>query len=377
MMNNTLVITVREALDSILPVAVFAPTDKSILPIYGFVLLKSSPKGLVALSGNGAQFLLKNVSPNVTHTHEVCLDGAKLRAILTGYKDLPADQSVTISWDETGAVIKSGRSKLTLNVVDASTFPSPDKVSPDNLFEVVMPSHVLRDSVNACIHAVGQKDARFYLNGMCFKFSDDKFSVVSTDGHRLSRVLTQSVCCGRTIQAIVPKRFLDLLSVIPKGIQDIRMRIDSRMIELTWLGGQIRSQLVDGQFPETDAHFAMPCQQMFKVPRQELISALNRLRATVDDKRQAILIGMDQSDLTQSGLRVATEGSNKTEITGEDFLAVNILNSFSDLSLNINYLNDCLNSFSEPDLVFSRGDKGVVLITGQDSKIEIISPINR
>lgn len=376
-MKNTIAITVREALDSILPVAMFAPTEKNILPIYGFVLLKSSSKGLVALSGNGGQFLIRNVSPNVTDTSQVCLDGAKLRAILNSYKDLPADQTVTISWDVSGAVIKSGRSKLTLNVVDTSSFPSPDKVATENVFEVVMPSNVFRDSVNSCLHSVAQKDARYYLNGMCFKFFDDKFCVISSDGHRLSRVLTRSMGLGGAIQAIVPRRFLDMVNFIPKSVQDIRIRIDTRMIELTWLGGQIRSQVVDGSFPNTDAIFAMQSEQMFTIGRQDLLSVLNRLRATVDEKRQAILISMDnQSDLN-TGLRVATEGANTKEITGEDFLSVNILNKFKDISLNINYLNESLHSFQDSELMFSRGDTGAVLITGQNNKIEIISPINR
>lgn len=381
-MGKSLVISVREAVDNLLPVVMFASDKgKGVLPIYSHVLLKCTAKGLVAISGNGAQFTCRTVSNDNTEECEVCIEGAKLRTILTSYKDQPETQSVTITFDDAGAgindagaVIKCGRSKLSLNVVDPSTYPSPDKVNPENVFEAIMPFRVWRDSLLSCSHAVAQNDARHYLNGMCIRFNDSQFTVISSDGHRLSRVLNNAVAAGRSIEAILPRRFLDMTSIIPKSTSDIRIRIDSRMIEITWNGGQLRSQLVEGRYPNIDPFFSGTAINHFKVDRQQLLSALLRLRATVDDSRPAIVIAPEQS----GELRVSTEGLGQVE-TGEDFIAAEILSEFTPIALNINYLSDSLNSFSDETLFFSKSPQGVghVLIKGAGEKTDIIVPINR
>lgn len=382
-MGKSLVISVKQALDNLLPVVMFASDKgKGVLPIYSHVLLKCTAKGLVAISGNGAQFTCRTVSHDNTEECEVCIEGAKLRTILTSYKDQPETQSVTITFDDdagTGAVIKCGRSKLNLNVVDPSTYPSPDKVNPENVFEAIMPFRVWRDSLLGCSHAVAQNDARHYLNGMCIRFNDGQFTVISSDGHRLSRVLNNTVTAGRSIEAILPRRFLDMISIIPKGTSDIRIRIDSRMIEITWNGGQLRSQLVDGRYPNIDPFFSGEAINHFKVDRQQLLSALLRLRATVDDSRPAIVIAPEKS----GELRVSTEGLGQVE-TGEDFITAEIFSDFTPMALNINYLSESLNSFSDETLFFSKSLKGIgshgvshVMIKGAGEKTDIIVPINR
>lgn len=374
-MNQSIVISVKEATENLLPVVMFASDKgKGVLPIYSHVLLKCSAKGLVAISGNGSQFTCRTVSIDNTDDFEVCVEGSKLRTILSSYKDQPDTQKVTISFDASGAVIKCGRSKLSLNVVDPTTYPSPDKVNPDNVFETVMPFRVWRDSLMGCSHSVAQNDARHYLNGICIRFKEDLFTVVSSDGHRLSRVLTENVAAQRAVEAILPRRFLDMMSIIPKSTTDIRVRIDSRMVELTWFGGQIRSQLVDGRYPDIDGFFSGAKEEHFMVDRQQLLSALLRLRATVDDIRPAIVITPDQA----GELRITTEGLGQIQ-TGEDFINAEIFNDFSPMALNINYLNDSLHSFSDEKLYFSKSAQGIghVLIRGSGGKTDIIVPINR
>jgi DNA polymerase-3 subunit beta len=375
-MGKSLVFSVKQAVDNLLPVVMFASDKgKGVLPIYSHVLLKCTAKGLVAMSSNGAQFTCRTVSHDNTEECEVCIEGAKLRTILSSYKDQSETQSVTITFDDgASAVIKCGRSKLSLNVVDPTTYPSPDKVNLENVFEAIMPFQVWRDSLLGCSHAVAQNDARHYLNGMCIRFNDGLFTVISSDGHRLSRVLSNTVTVGCSIEVILPRRFLDMISIIPKGTSDIRIRIDSRMIEITWNGGQLRSQLVDGRYPNIDPFFSGDAINHFKVDRQQLLSALLRLRATVDDSRPAIVIAPEQS----SELRVSTEGLGQVE-TGEDFITAEILNDFTPMALNINYLSESLNSFSDKTLYFSKSPQGVghVLIKGEGEKTDIIVPINR
>lgn len=372
-MNNSIIVTLREALDSIMPVAVFAATERNTNSVYNFVMLRATPSGLVALSGNGAQWLLKNVNQTPAESNMVCLDGVKLRAILGGFKDMPDTQQVNISWDEKGAVVKAGRSKLTLNVIDPSTYPTPERVSKEDVFEVMMDGNALREAVTCCSHAVAHKDSRHYLNGMCFQFKRGFFTVISSDGNRMSRVMSeQANSANDAVEAIVPRRFLDLMSMMPKQASEVRLRMDLRMIELTWDDGQIRSQVVDGKFPETNAHFSMLAEPQFVVSRQDLMSALSRLKATVNETRPAVVLCRDNNEL-----RIATEGASSSDVTGEDFIQAQICDGFSDLSLNIHYLNDALNSFLDAELTFSKSEMGFVLIKGQSDKTDIIGQIKR
>jgi DNA polymerase-3 subunit beta len=363
-----LTITVKEALDSLLPVAVFAASEKSPLAIHNFVLIKIQNGSVYGIATNGAQTLTRRIASTMDVDIQLSVSGVKLRAVLSGLKDINGQQALTITVNGSEGLIKVGRSKLVLETLPPESFPSPLKLSVEST-EVTLPASVLLEGVKSVIHSVADRHTHAFFNGLNIILENNTLSLVSSDGHRMSRVLRSDVAAtAGKINAILPRRFLDLLSLVPKTEQ-IRLRVDSNMVEITWGLGQIRSNLIDACFPDTQRHFSATGTEAFSVHRESLLSAITRLNATADDKRPVIQISKDAGDIKLETLNM------QNAVTGEDFLPARVDSDFS-ICLNLRYLQDALSGFSDDSVSFEKSELNFIALKGLSSeRVELIAPI--
>ncbi len=350
-MSQQFSLSVKAALDSLLPVAGFAATERSVNEVYKHVLIKSTGESVYAIGCNGAQSILRTLPTQqmFSDAFELCVDGTKLRAILQGFKDSP-DKEMTLTWEAGGssAAVQVGRTKLVLAMIAPEGFPYPEKLVNPN-FEIVLKSSVLINALRATNHAIGNRDVRAYLNGCHIKFAGGMFSVTGTDGHRISRVnhgvQLGEQSCG---EGIIPSRCLDLICTSMDKESDVRVRMSQGMIELTSAGNQLRSTLIDGQFPDT-THFFGDAVRLLDCKKSELMQAIGRLRATVYEKLPSLTIELAGKD----ELKLATLDESKQE-SGVDFISAAVrADTIPVLSLNISYLSDCLAEIADDEVSLS------------------------
>ena len=373
-MENQFSISVKTALDVLLPVAVFAASERSLADVYKHVLIKHDGTKCFAIAGNGSQSLIRSLSLPMlaVEPFQVCLDGVKLRAILSGLKDA-AEQDMVVSWTEANATIKIGRSKLTLAVINPSGYPSPDRLGND-ASTLILPLPVILEALRSVFHACADKDARHFLNGCFLSFDVDKLIVAGTDGHRLCRIVKQ-VGTGNTGQGILPRKFVEHFHFnAGKVAGDVRLRLTSNMVEATWDGGQLRSNLIDGKYPDISPFFDKGNIKLFQCSKDSMMQSISRLRATVFEKLPSVAI-----EASSSELRLVTLDEHKAE-SGIDYVGATICSSLEKpISININYLSECINHIDDDELVFCLSEHGGVIIKAADSseQQEIINPLRR
>lgn len=342
-------ISVKDALSTLLPIAAFAATERSQNEIYKHVLIRCNGSKCFAIASNGAQTVIRGVPLPMfgSEPFELCIDGSKLRAILSTLKDA-SEQEIIFSWDSAIANIKIGRSKLTAAVVDPKGFPDPDKLG-DEHNSVILPINALLQSLRSVSHSCAVRDVRHYLNGCYVEFTNTGFSVTGSDGHRLSRVCKiinqQSGNCAA--KGIAPLKFIDLLSAnIDKNCGDVRLRMSDTMIEVTWPAGQIRSTLIDGHYPDVSPFFDSEEQPLFVCKRESIIHAINRLKATVYEKLPSLGMEVEAGEIKLSTL------DDKHSETGVDYINASISDGSARLSLNIMYLSDALSQIEDDEVSF-------------------------
>jgi DNA polymerase III subunit beta len=373
MMAEQIPLGVKTALDVLLPVAAFAAGERSVNDVYKHVLIKSDGNQCFAIASNGSQSLIRALPlPLLSEPFSVCMDGVKLRGILSGLKDA-SEQDMLISWSASSATIKVGRSKLTLAVIPASTYPSPERLG-DDAATVVLPSGVILDALRSAIHACGENDVRHFLNGCFLRFDEQTLVVAGSDGHRLCRIV-KTVNTSTSAQGILPKKFIDLLHQnAGKMGGDIRLRMNRNMVEATWSGGQLRSALIEGQYPDFTRFFDAKHTPLFTCSKQSILQSISRLRATVYEKLPSLSIESDGGEL-----KLVTLDEHKIE-SGIDYLTAKIdSNGLKPLSINISYLSDCLNTISDDELNFSLAETGGVVIKSANNVdyLEIIQQLRR
>lgn len=364
---NKLSVTLKEALDSLLPAAAFSASEKSPLPIHNFVLIKNLSNYIFVVATNGSQTLTKRVAPYLGDDFELCVCAKKLQAILGGLKALDANSPFNITWNEAEATVKVGRSKLVLGVICPTTFPSPRKLSESR--ESIFKSNILLDSINAVVHAIGLRHVHAFFNGLNIRIDAGNLSVISSDSHRLSRIVCSNIESTGDINAILPRRYIALLSLVPKN-ETIRLKVDNNMAEITWADGMIRTNLIDASYPDTRQHFSANGVNAFSVNRQSLLHALGRLNATVDDNRPALTISNEGGEVKLSTL------NTQNSITGEDFIDADIESDFS-FCINLKYLSDALSAFPDENISLQKSDmQGFISLKGITSAMtELIAPM--
>lgn len=342
-------ISVKDAIASLLPIANFAASERSANEIYKHVLIKNTGSQCFAIASNGAQTVIRGVPlPLIgSEPFSVCIDGNKLRAILSTLKDADED-TIHLSWTDAVATLKIGRSKLTAAVVNPSGYPDPEKLGQEHN-SVVLPFGALLQSLRSVSHSVAVRDARHYLNGCHIKFSETGFAVTGSDGHRLSRVCKSMSQTGNgASEGIVPVKFIDLVaSNVDKNCGDVRLRMNSYMVELTWNGGQIRSTLIDGKYPDVSPFFdAKDERKLFSCNKSSVVNAINRLKATVYEKLPSIAVDVENGEIKLSTL------DDKQSETGVDYMSAEIADETTRLSVNISYLSDALNQIDDDAVSF-------------------------
>lgn len=361
-LTQVFTMSVKDAISTLLPIAAFASSVRSQVDIYKHVLIRSNGSQCFAIACNGAQTIIRTIPLGlVSEEFQVCIDGAKLAAILSSLKDSQSE-NMTISWTDAVATVKVGRSKLTAQVVDASGFPEPQKLG-DEHSSIIIPSGLLLSSLKSVIHSCASNDARHFLNGCHFHFNESGFTVTGADGHRISRVCKAIVSNTQVSSSgILPKRLVDLLSSVLDKVGDVRIRLSPVMIELTMQGCQIRSVLIDGKFPDTTPFFAGSEQPLFSATKQSVTNALNRLKATIYEKLPAVSIEAENQDV-----KLTTLDEQKKE-SGLDFVSAKVVDPNLKISMNISYLSDALMQISDNDTVhFSVVTANSIKITSENN----------
>ena len=79
---------------------------------------------------------------------------------------------------------KSAKYKMT--GMSTENFPHIHILPEEQLFSI--PSATLKEMIRKTIYSISHEDNRYIYNGLCFQFHGNKFTMVGTDGRRLSAI---------------------------------------------------------------------------------------------------------------------------------------------------------------------------------------------
>ena len=120
------------------------------------------------------------------------------RKLIDILRTMPGDQTVSLESSQSKIILKGGKSKFTLQTMQAEDFPLvQESASFGPVFSV--PQKTLKDLLSQVSFAMAVHDIRYYLNGILFVAEGKQLSLVATDGHRLA-------FASATLDVEVPKQ---------------------------------------------------------------------------------------------------------------------------------------------------------------------------
>ncbi|GAB6391852.1 MAG: DNA polymerase III, beta subunit [Treponematales bacterium] len=190
------------------------------------------------------------------------------------------------------------KAKFQLRSIAQEKFPEFSAAGTE-FFEI--PVKDFKEMVSQTVFAVSDDETRYFMNGVFFEKSVDKFIMVATDGRRLAYIGREAPGGIKDFEGIIipPK----ILSIIVKRAGDeglIAVSVTDKTIFIKFGSYKLSSVLIDGQFPNYRRVIPENQTSSFTVDRLEMLEALKSAALFVESKTHRILLKVSSGNLVIS-----------------------------------------------------------------------------
>ena len=354
---------------------------KSTMPVLGNVLLDVNGPGSLRLAATDL---------NLAVSGQINAEVQKGGSIAVGARDLfervkmMPEGLLTIATNEgSGATIRAASSarRYTLHGIPGDEFPAipePDSSAPVLSLGV----EALATLIARTHFSISTDDTRLHLNSALFEWDGNRVRMVTTDGHRLSKM--EVTAPGKQASATM------LISL--KGIQELRRLADEARAEAKGDAGEnlaielIQSganaffrlpgllfsvKLVDAQFPPYQQVIPRNVERTVVAPRAALTDALRAVSIAASDRTGGVKL-----TLSRGTMRFSSESPDSGE--GFDEVAVDYDGVDITIGFNARYFLDVLGSLDEERVEIGIGgelDPVVIRPHGSSDYLAVIMPM--
>ena len=175
----------------------------------------------------------------------------------------------------------------------------------------------LKEIIESTLFAVSQDELKPALTGVLFRFLENSFTAVSTDGHRLVKY-ERSDFLNEQIEEeiIIPKKFLSFLST-QLSDADINLSIGESFITAQLQKDIIITKIIDEKFPDYNSVIPKDNNKTFLIDKKVLLGAIRRVAifSNKSTHQVALSLNTDKSFVTTEDPEKSSKA--KEHIVGE------------------------------------------------------------
>jgi DNA polymerase-3 subunit beta len=327
---------------------------KSTLPILANVLLRSDGKDRVLIAATDLTVGISAELPARVEKEGGMTLGA--RHLFDIVKSLPGEDVALRRADNNWAEIRGGKAEYKLVGMADRDFP---KLPNHREVEFArLDAAILRDMIAKTLFSASTDETRYHLNGVLFESDGKRARMVSTDGHRLSKVEREFTGGPKLAQGVILPR---------KGVQEIARILEGHdgPCEMGFHQGHcfvrlgplaLSAKLIDAQFPPYEAVIPKQQDKAVIVGRSGLLDALRRISIMASDRTFGIKLGIAKGSLT-----IASDNPDLGEAREE----IDAEYAGADLTIGFNarYLIDVVSQIDDEEVRIELGgelDAGVL-----------------
>lgn len=339
---------------------------KNSMPILSNVLLETDKKDGVFLSSTDLDVAVK-----IRKNCEVIVEGANTvsaRSLLDIVKMLPGPEVTLRSLDNQHLAIKSGRTNARLVALSAAEFPLLPS-SEGIVFQEVN-AELFLSMVQKTLFSTSNDDNRYNLTGVFFEPQEGEPSsvvMVSTDGHRLSRIKEEfsSSDFSQFEPVTMPRKGLsELVKLLEnahaEGVTSFRLGITEQHALFLFKDTYLSMRLIDGKFP--DYHQVIPklADKIMRASRHDFLLGLKRVSVLANEKNHSVRMKTKSGELTVSCIN--PEAGEVTDDVPVEYSGPDI-----EIGFNSKYIIDALSAIADGNIMVKFTDPlSPTLITGMN-----------
>jgi DNA polymerase-3 subunit beta len=262
------------------------------------------------------------------------------RKLMDILRSMPSDQMVSLESQQNKLILKSGKSRFTLQTLPAEDFPLvQESASFGPLFSI--PQKTLKELLHQVSFAMAVHDIRYYLNGILFVAEGQQLSLVATDGHRLAYTSATLEVEVPKQEVILPRKtVLELLRLLSDKEGMIDMQFANNQAKFKFEGKEFVTKLVEGKFPDYNRVIPKNHKNAVTLGRVTLLNTLQRTAILTSDKFKGVRINLDAGVL-----RVAASNAEQEEAVDE--IEIDYAGDSIEIGFNVTYLIDVLSNMSQ------------------------------
>jgi DNA polymerase-3 subunit beta len=357
---------------------------KSTMPILANVLLSvEGPSALRVVATDLYLSIAGKMPAEVSKGGSVAVSAKDL---LERVKMMPDGPIFVASQENASTTLKAQGSarKYTLRGMPGDDFPpipTPGEGAPTLALEV----EVLAALIAKTHYAISTDETRAHLNSALFEWDGDVVRMVTTDGHRLSKM--EIKVSGRQASATM---------LIPlKAVQELRRLCDEAaadankeaakdpvkpQIQITQSGSNAFFQtggttfsvkLVDAQFPPYSQVIPKTSDKTVRVPRAALADALRAVAIAASERTGGVKVA-----LTRGMMRITSESPDTGD--GADEVPIDYTGDPITIGFNARYFLDVLGALEGDDVVLHLSgelDPAVIRLPASDQFLAVVMPM--
>lgn len=274
---------------SALSLAQTVADKRSTMPVLANVLLRATGEGQVICCSTDMMISLTETIPTEVKTPGSLTVGVRhlhgvVRTLSTGPLRV---RGLDNHWVQ----ILAGRSEFKLMGMPQTDFPElPEPTKGKKAFKFVeVPTHVLSDLIQKTQFSVSTDDARVNLAGVLFECDGEMGTMVSTDGHRLTKFSRPFPGPVLEKGIIIPRKgMLELKRVLDRSGGEVEIAVGDQHLFLRSESLLLSVKLNHVTFPPYRAVIPTSHSRSARLGRDELLSALRRAEVMAPEKTATV-----------------------------------------------------------------------------------------
>jgi DNA polymerase-3 subunit beta len=351
---------------------------KSTMPVLSNVLLAVEGNQQLRVAATDLYLsLLGKVNAEVAKPGSVAVPAKEL---FERVKMMPEGPIVIASQENATTTLKASGSsrRYTLRGMPGDDFP-PLPVPADGAPTLSLEVGVLSELIAKTHYSISTDETRVHLNSALFEWDGDTVRMVTTDGHRLSKM-----------EVKVPGKQASATMLIPlKAIQELRRLCDEvaaekdakAQLQITQSGSSAFFQgggmafsvkLVDAQFPPYQQVIPESSDKKVRAPRAPLADALRAVSIAASERTGGVKLAIGQGKT----MRISSESPESGD--GFDEVPVEYGGPPITIGFNAKYFLDILSALDEQDVFIGLSgelDPAVVRPASERQFLAVVMPM--
>ncbi|HLV65020.1 MAG TPA: DNA polymerase III subunit beta [Polyangiaceae bacterium] len=327
---------------------------KSTMPVLGNVLLEVEGQNRLRVAATDLHLAVSGTLPAQVESPGSVALGA--RDLLERVRMMPEGQIGISSTEGAATTIRAVGTarRFTLHGVPGSEFPTLPEPDP-NTTPLAIDVRRLGQLIAGTYFSISTDDTRAHLNSALFEWEGEQVRMVTTDGHRLSKM--ETVVQGRHASAtlLIPqkgvlelKRLCDEAATEAKGeggdVSEIQIVPGGPNVFFDLPGLRFSVKLVDAQFPPYQQVIPEHSERAVRAPRAELADALKAVSVAASDRTGGV-------KLTVSAGKMRFESESPESGAGFDEVIVDYDGPEVTIGFNARYFLDVLAAIDDDEVV--------------------------